>query len=657
LAILLALITLLTYLNAVTTPFIFDDRKWIVDTPQVRNLSNDWRRLDPSKRPVPALTLALNYQWGHLDVRGYHVVNVVVHIVAGLLLFGIVRRTIKLHDGLRQVPAAGLAFAIALTWLVHPLQTESVTYVIQRCESMMGMFLLLCLYCVLRGAGASRGWPWYFAALVACVLGLGCKEVMATAPAVILLYDRVFLSRSWREVLERRGWLYALMFGAVLALIVLLWPTIVGRQDASVGFSNSNLTAWVYLRTQAGVLLHYLRLSVWPRPQCLDYDWQPAQSLAEILPAAAIIVSLFAGSMIAYCYRPWLGFLGTTFFILLAPTSSIVPIKDLAVEHRMYLPLAAVLAVLVVGWYGLTERCLTDPNARRLARVAPATLAVLLFMGLTVQRNADYGDAVRMWSQVVAVAPHNARGHFSLGASYNLRGEWQHARQHFQRALALNPNYARAHANLGWLLIRHGELERGEDHLQRALELTPNYPTALVNMGNLQARQQHWRQALDYYRRAVEAEPYLTVSRRNMASTLLRLGKPREAAVQLREAMRLNPHAEEVRLQLAWILATCADADVRDGREALHLAETLRRQVGDGNRRLLDVIAAAYAELGRYAEASDLASRCADLAQADGRQEEVEVFLSRLRAYRDKRPFREDLNKATFAAEGVGSDE
>jgi tetratricopeptide (TPR) repeat protein len=648
---LLVLATLVSYLNNLAAPFIFDDRKWIIDAPQMRDLTRDWRRLDVATRPVVFFSLAMNYQIGHLDVRGYHIFNIVIHVIAGLLLFGIVRRTIELHSRRRgtSLPGSGLAFAAALLWLVHPLQTESVTYVIQRCESMMGMFFLLCVYCVLRGSQGARGWPWYLASFAACLLGLGCKEVMATAPAVVLLYDRVFLSASWREVLRRRGWLYGLLFGSVLALVVVMLPTIQGARDSSAGFSDANPTAWEYLRSQPAILLHYLRLAGWPRPLCLDYGWQPAQSPAEFLPAATAVLALLLGSVIAFRYRSWLGFLGLSFFFVLAPTSSIIPIRDLAVEHRMYVSLSAVTVVAVLLWFGFTQWIVRDPVARRLARVGPATVAALLLMGLTVQRNADYCDPLRMWSKVVKVAPHNPRGHFSLGATYNLRGNSQRAKVHFERAIALAPDYARAHGNLGMLLVRQGELERGEEHIRRALELSPNYAGALVNLGNLLARQQNWRQAVAYYRQAVQVEPYDNLSRQNLAVALLKMNKPSEAVSTLREALRLNPHSADVRIRLAWVLATCVDARVRDGKQALLLANEALSLVGGQQLQVVDTLAAAYAELGQYDEACQAASRCLEIARKQGLKDGLRDIENRLAVYRSRKPFREDVTRSALS--------
>ncbi len=177
LAALLVLATLISYLNSLTAPFIFDDQNWIVHYRQLRSLPADLGKLRVTDRPLVHLSVALNYALGQLDVRSYHVFNLAVHMIAGLALFGIVRWTVQLSNqrSQRNLPATSISFAVALLWLVHPLQTGSVTYVIQRCESMMGMFFLLCLYGVIRGSQSRRGWLWYVASIVACVLGPGLQ--------------------------------------------------------------------------------------------------------------------------------------------------------------------------------------------------------------------------------------------------------------------------------------------------------------------------------------------------------------------------------------------------------------------------------------------------------------------------------------------------
>ncbi|MEI6084764.1 MAG: hypothetical protein WCS70_10725, partial [Verrucomicrobiota bacterium] len=232
------------YANSLRGPFIFDDGHGITQNLSIRQFRT---ALTPPPnsgmggRPVVNLTFALNYAVGGLDVRGYHAVNVAIHILAGLVLFGILRRT---------PGAAGIALAVAALWVVHPLLTESVVYVSQRTETLMSLFLLLTLYCAIRG--------WNLAAIVACGLGMGCKEVMVVAPVVVVLYDYVFGA----DMRARRG-LYAGLAATWLMLPLLMGGVAV---QAKMGEGLDYFTPWTYAKTQATVIVHYLRLAFVPYP-------------------------------------------------------------------------------------------------------------------------------------------------------------------------------------------------------------------------------------------------------------------------------------------------------------------------------------------------------------------------------------------------------
>src|SRR5690606_5389959 len=199
--------------------FIFDDESGIVDNESIRDLWSIREVLWPSDtsgrttdaRPLVSLSVAVNYAIGGLDVRGYHIFNLAVHIAATLTLFGLVRQTLLLpRFGSRFTwQATGLAFAVAAIWGLHPLQTESVTYVIQRAESMVGLFYLLTMYCVARSEAAGRSRRWDTLAVLACLAGMATKEVMATAPLVVGLYLWVFVYPDPRELLRQRGKLLA----------------------------------------------------------------------------------------------------------------------------------------------------------------------------------------------------------------------------------------------------------------------------------------------------------------------------------------------------------------------------------------------------------------------------------------------------------------
>jgi hypothetical protein len=368
-----------------------------------------------------------------------------MHLLAGLTLLGLVRHMLDSDRFPRQPVRAArwLAAAVATIWVVHPLQTEAVTYIIHRAESLMGLFLLLTLYSVIRGARSPHPRAWYAAAVGACLLGMGSKEVMVAAPILVLLYDRLFLAASFKDIVRRRWPLYVglattwLVLGALLAT----------RRQAEDWELLPGITAWRYAITQPAVIMHYLRLALWPHPLVLDYAWHPVDTLSAALPWLAPVLGLLAATLWALYRQSWLGFWGAWFFLILAPSSTILPIADLAFEHRMYLPLAAVVVVAIVGGYGVLEalftRWGTPEHLRRWTEAVPVILAVAILGSMTVLRNEDYRSQLAMWSDVVAKRPDNARAHNNLGSALFKRGRPDEAIAQYREAVRLKPDYAR----------------------------------------------------------------------------------------------------------------------------------------------------------------------------------------------------------------------
>ena len=376
----------IVYVNSFEGVFLFDDALHIEENPRIQQL---WPVADvlSGRRPAVDFSLAVNYAIGGLDVGGYHAFNLVVHLLAALTLFGVVHRSLRgrrCQDHLGRA-APELALTIALIWVVHPLQTQSVTYIIQRGESMMGLYYLLTLYCIIRGSDSSRRVVWCGVAVLAGVMGLASKAIMITAPLTVLIYDRAFLTKSFREAFRLRWGLYLALVASwgVLALCGVAQGVLdpVERPGTGVGFGYKGVTPGEYLLTQSGVIMHYLRLSIWPHPLCLDYAWPVARSVREIVLPGLVIIGLLIGTLWALRRRPWLGFAGTWFFLILGPTSSIVPIRDPAFEHRMYLPLAAVVTVLVAAAFSLLgwifRRSL--PGAR-----TPRLITMVLAMAIVI---------------------------------------------------------------------------------------------------------------------------------------------------------------------------------------------------------------------------------------------------------------------------------
>lgn len=566
-AVLLVAVALAAYSNSFDGAFVFDDGVHIVDNERIGDLASLGDVLS-GRRPVVDLSLAVNHALGGLEVAGYHVVNLAIHMLATLTLWGVVRRTLASSRRGRRFEsrASALAMVIALFWAVHPLQTQSVTYVIQRAECMMGLFYLLTHYCVVRGVAARSPRRWYVAAVASCGMGMGCKAVMVTAPLMVLLFDWMFLAGSLRQALRDRRLLYV----GLAATWLVLWSCGVpqgvldpSRTLATVGFGFQGITPLEYAVSQPAVIARYLMLALYPHPQCLDYVWPTAQSAAAIVPAMLLISVVALATVWALVRRSWLGFAGAWFLLVLAPTSSIVPIKDLMFEHRMYVSLAAVMVALVLGGY-----CVLTELSRRI--VLPAPLERALALGLvtvitgalvcaTYARNRVYHTVPSMWRNVIATRPGNARAYEQLGTALVAEGKIRDAVAHYESAVRIDPKFASARVNLANALSQTGRFAAAVDHYRVALELEPDHADAGMNLGFALDQSGRKDEAIEAYRAATRIDPQLAApevrarAHYNLGSALAGSGELDAALVEFSVALELNPRYERARFALGWI--------------------------------------------------------------------------------------------------------
>ena len=340
----LVLAVLAAYARSFHGPFVFDDLTSIPENPNIRQLWPLTKAMSPPPelgalggRPLPALSFAVNYALGGLDVRGYHVANLLLHLASVLLVWRVVARSLQSPALAGRYGGEATAFAVALLWGVHPLLSEAVVYIVQRTELMMGFFYLLTLYASLTAWTSKHRNAWQGAAVAACALGMACKEPMVSAPLVVLLHDLAFRGRPVREVLQERRAFYA---GLASTWLVLAAIVAGGAQIKGALGGAGKMTSFEYLRLQTRALTHYLRLVVWPHPLRVVYDWT-VPGPEWWVPLGLVVVGLLAASVWAVrAGRPWAAFLGAWFFLILAPTSSVLPLHTEPVaERRMYLPL------------------------------------------------------------------------------------------------------------------------------------------------------------------------------------------------------------------------------------------------------------------------------------------------------------------------------
>ncbi|MDI1249517.1 MAG: tetratricopeptide repeat protein [Lacunisphaera sp.] len=617
----LVLATGAVYWNSLGTPFQFDDEPAIVYNPTIRTLWPPWGALQPpaigsgvTGRPLVNLSLAVNYALGGLDVRGYHAMNLALHALAVLTLWGVLRRTLRLNVGRGLSPTfpnlsgvkpdlhdttESIALAVALLWAVHPLLTESVVCTVQRNEVMGGLFFLLTLYGFVRSVaekgdvGRDRLIPpsdaprrdqrsrptiiaWQAFAVVSCLLGMASKEIVAAAPLLVLLYDRTFVAgtfaAAWRQ---RRGFYLSL----AATWLLLAWLMLGNNQrGGSVGF-GLGMSSWDYLLTQCRALTTYLKLSVWPHPLVVDYG-SGVSGLGEVWWRGLIVVALLGATVWALGRKPVWGFVGAWFFVILAPSSSFVPLTTQTIaEHRMYLPLIAVLVLAVAALH-------------RLAGRRTLLLGACLAAGLgaaTVGRNQVYRSEMTLWTGTVAQAPGNPRAHLNLGQVLFKAGRLEEATKHFETSLRLKPDYAEAHYNLGLAqsrlgrtpeaigqfeavlrlvpdhaaahsdlgiaLAQTGRLTEAEAHFVTALRHRPDFAGAHYNFANLLLRTRRPAEAVPHYEAAIGLQADVAEYHSNLAVALMQTGRRAEATARYEAAVQLAPEAPELRLHLALTLA------------------------------------------------------------------------------------------------------
>ncbi len=571
----LVLATALAYSNSLQAPFVFDDGPAIANHSSRRGAGGAAGALRPeqdggvttSGRPLVSLSFAFNRVVSGDRVWSYHIVNVGIHLLAGLTLWGVLGRTLgKAPLRARFGEASrGIALGVAALWLLHPLQTAAVTYTVQRAESLMGLLYLLTLHAFARGAESARPGPWLGLSLAACLAGMATKEVMVSAPLMVWLYDRTFVAGSFAGALRQRRWYYAGLAATWLPLVWLVLGT--GGRGGTAGFATA-VTPCDYLLTQCEAIVRYLGLVVWPHPLVFDYGTEIVGGLGEVWWQGLVLLGLLAGTVAALKRRPVLGFAGAWFFVILAPSSSIVPVASQTMaEHRMYLPLAAPLVLIAAGlraWLG---------------RRALAGCLVLAAIGgvLTAARNSDYATEHGLWADTVAKRPANARAHHNLGLAELARGNLEKAAGHLRDSIALAPAAPESRYNLGLVLARLHRPAEAIASYEKALELEPGSAAIRHNLANALAASGRREEAGRHHAEAVRLQPRSAAARNGYAHWLLEAGRPAEALAQCEEALRLDPGLGEAHFNAG---NACAALGRPDGALA-HYREAVRLQPGE----------------------------------------------------------------------------
>ena len=572
------------YSNIYHSPFVFDDTCQIVEKTSIRHLENYLsfeQLLKP--RAIVDFTFALNYKFGKLNVFGYHLVNVLIHIINGFIVYflslTIFSRLPVFSDQpfnsssshlLTFSPSQQISFISlfsALIFIAHPIQTQAVTYTVQRYTSMAAMFYMTSVFFYLKARFVAQRTKLkaeskndegrrpvllplsfelsalYSLSILCGMLAFLSKQNTASLPGIILLVEYLFVDRTWQVWRRKIPW-FAVAFTFWFFFVLYVSGFFGGShegggvlEDVSKLMQETDTVGrWSYLCTQFNVLVIYIRLLFLPIGQNFDYMYPFKSSFFDgYTPLAFLFLMGVIGIGIwSIKKRPVIAFAIFWFFITLSVESSIIPIRDALFEHRLYLAMfsfAIVVACLV--FYFLSNK--------RSWAIAVSGMLVLSLGTATYLRNNIWHDRIIFWSDVVSKNPMNHRAQNNLGEAFEEKGRIEDAIHQYFKALKIKPDYAYAHNRIGLVRTHQGNIKDAIYHYSEALRIDPEFADIHNNLGIAFRQQGRLGDAIRHYFKALKIKPDYAEVHNNLGIALAQQGKLKEAAGYYTQALQINP--------------------------------------------------------------------------------------------------------------------
>lgn len=575
--ILIAVLTVLIYSNTLSSSFHFDDIRNIEQNDKLLRLSNFLNI--SGTRYVGELSFALNYYLGKFDVLGYHIVNLIIHILNSILVWRLVNLTFKTpvmgKTAVNQQLNSLIALSSALIFVAHPIQTQAVTYIVQRFASLATLFYLLSIVLFVKwrlSVGFRYRAVFYIFSLLSAVVAMKTKEISFTLPLIIFIYEFAFF-RDVRGILRRTFTLIPYLLTILiipLSMIGIAKP--VGEIVGDVGRvaqETEKISRASYLLTQFRVIATYIRLLFLPVDQNLDYDYPIYHSFFTPVVFLSFLFLLFIFGIGVYLFmRSRRGGNGYAmiasfgifwFFITLSVESSIIPISDVIFEHRLYLPgIGAVVAISTAILYGveyLKKQAGMDSGSSSLYVSCVVIFAMVLPLSFaTHQRNRIWKDEITLWRDVVIKSPLKARAHNILGNVYNNMEHSEDAIEEFRTAIRLRPEHAETHYNLGLAYDKTGRTEEAMEELRTAIKLKPDYPEAHNNLGVIYAKKGRREDAMEEFKTVIKINPLFAEAHNNLGFIYNEMNQKEKALVEVKIALEIRPDDPEAQDTLRKIL-------------------------------------------------------------------------------------------------------
>ena len=603
---LVMLVTLASYSNGVRNQFVFDDNLLITNNPAIRGVEKIPGQLGLGKnkaqyRPLRMISYAVDYTlnqklWKHvgsyagwdegLNPLGYHLANYVYHLLTTWLVFLVV---------FRLAASYRIAFLAAALFALHPVHTDSVTYISGRRDIFVTLFYLAGFYYFLRYRQTGKI-TFIVAALLSYLLSLGSKEIGVTLPALFLCYDLITqfpekvrridgayfkaLALTLKKVLVQSRYLYSLIFLGALSFSYYK-VFITSPSNKVTYYGDSMITTFL---TVGKILVHYIKLLVYPIRLNADYSFDAFPLSASFLEPATVGAFMVLG-VIGYVVlrlvitHRMAAFGVIWFFVTLLPVCHIFPHHELLAEHYLYLPS---FGFCLLAAY-LVERLLETKKYRSLI-YASSILVLLLFSLRTADRNRDWKDGLSLWGKTVNTVPRCARARNNLGFEYDKRGRVGEAIFEYEKALSINPQYADSYNNLGFIYFEKGRIDDAVSAYEKALAQNPRYAEAYNNLGAAYLKKGNFLAAMNLFLKALECNPRLAEARLGLGVLFANEGKLDGALYQFKKALEIKPNLAEAHNNLAstyYLLGDYTSA-IKHSNKVEELGYTVSQRLAEG---------------------------------------------------------------------------
>lgn len=566
----------LLYSNTMHAEFHLDDYREIVDNHlihQFPDLKSVWAA--SQTRFIPYLTLAVNY-WIHgKSVEGYHAVNLIFHLLNVYLVWTLLRllwncRQFSLQNLTGPEAPLWLLFGCSLIFMVHPLQTQAVIYVIQRSSLIVSFFYLASLTAYVRFR-LTNSRMFYGISLLTGISAMFCKQNAVTLPLAVCFVESVFFSngQNLKTVLKRSLPFFILLLPLLFLYTARRWAEPGTYETHPPGFEV--LSRYDYFLTQINVIRTYWRLLVWPAGQNIDHDYPAAPGFLDfgLIASFALHALIFLFAIRFRKRYPFAAFGALWFYLTLAVESSVIPLMDLMFEHRLYLPMAGICLIIFeflrhIPW--------------RFVRPALLIAIIAVLCGLTYSRNQIWRDGISLWEDAVRKSPGKLRAYYNLAFQYGAKGEYGKAVRMAKKAVALHPEDSRAYLtlavtaahlgdtdeeiaayekafslgvadnpmkyinNLGLAYDRKQNFSKAVKMFEKAIEVNPGYPGSYNNLGVVYSRMGQFDQALRSFEKAINLHPRFAEPYHNQGQTLLQQGEVDRAIELCQKAIQLKPN-------------------------------------------------------------------------------------------------------------------